>query len=288
MTILIHIRNLAGLHDRYGFKAVVLHPLLHNNKATLVHLDLVISPVSVKMLPLLRQFHILQYLTLNFTEESESFQDYLHHNNPSPLHLPSVQSFTLFGSFDHENEAGRIAVMGYVSQFQFQEDCRLELFDGIGGQAFILLNELFDHHASRYIESLLAPAGSSILARAEKVFIIGLPSPELFTSARLPGNVVILISGIDDEEVFRQILKVLIASPHIHNLQLEITGGTFTWEPAVPTSQEWTTDYIDNGKHAAEFLGSLLPYVRPLLQKGVSVIDSDGKGFQDHFRDLLA
>jgi hypothetical protein len=153
----------------------------------------------------------------------------------------------------------------------------------ISAESFLLLNPLFEAHASTKIEVELEvtdiPPGSSILSNAQRVNINHVPSPELFKTATLPRMIQVSVVG---EELLWNMLETLIASPHDHHTQLKIITldpKGFYWMPARVNANE--------NFGSAHFTGGLMRYVVPLLRKGIEIVDENGRGFRDCFGAIL-
>jgi hypothetical protein len=285
IAILINTPNLKKLFMRStGIRPSFLDPLLRNNRAHMTHLAVKIVPAHIEVLPLINQFSVLKELDLYFSEKEESFAVLSMNDDALPLLcLPSVRKFVFTENFSRSNNGGTRAVLQYISRSQFEESCHLVITVDISAESFLLLNPLFEAHASTRIEVELEvtdiPPGSSILSNAQRVNINHVPSPELFKTATLPRMIQVSVVG---EELLWNTLETLIASPYDHHTQLKIIA-------LVPKGFYWTPARVNATENSgsAHFTGGLMRYVVPLLRKGIEIVDENGRGFRDCFGAIL-
>jgi hypothetical protein len=111
-----------------------------------------------------------------------------------------------------------------------------------------------------------------------------MPALELFKAARLPSVVEVVIHELEQhEDELRDVLGALIGSPHVHDMRLVVQRHPeiFTWKPYPEEGPEWSAS-----PHS-QFVGDLLRYLGPLRQKGVILVDSFGRTFQDYYKDMF-
>jgi hypothetical protein len=291
LSILKHTQNLRTFELRYAsLRKDILDPLHHASRTCLTHFVFTMRPSHLQVLPLLNQLKTLQKLEIVFeapTTTNSIDDDSLRSlvANMVPLRLPLVRKFTFAESMDKNTYQ---CVLTYVARSQFREDCEFCITMWLGEDAISLLDPLFESHASSSIDLTLEADmdyllfSSTIFCRSLAVKINRVPPSDLFKAARLPS--VIELCVYQAEELFREVLDVLLDSPYDHDLRLKVSSvypEFFLWESDWP----WSDQY---GRLCAEFAGSLLSYVRRLSQKGITIIDESGKSFRDQFIDLLA
>jgi hypothetical protein len=290
LPILTHSPNLQTFELRHASLRVdILDPLHYANRTCLAHLVFTVRPTHLQVLSLVDQLKTLQTLAIVFEAttptnsiDGDSLTSLV--ANLVPLRLPLVRKFTFGESLD---ENAHQCVLKYVARFQFREDCEFYITMWLGEDTISLLDPLFESHASSSIDLTLEADmdylsfSSTIFCRSLTVKINRVPPSDLFKAARLPS--VIELCVYQAEELFREVLDVLLDSPYDHDLRLKVSSvypEFFLWESDWP----WSDQY---GRLCAEFAGSLLSYVRPLSQKGITIIDESGKSFRDQFIDLL-
>jgi hypothetical protein len=292
-SILANAPNLTKFEMPYACVEAGLLALL---PGPLKYLCMSIWPTHVDVLKGIHRFENLETLHLIFHEDddiegSDSFHDVLLPDIFDPLHMPTVQEFHLI---QHLKPLGANVIMRYIARSRFCEDCAFlfSLHHIPADSGLIpLLNPLFESHASTRVDfsvSLIdtpeVTQGSLIFSRARSVYFNHMPALELFKAARLPSVVEVVIHELEQhEDELRDVLSALISSPHVHDMRLVVQRHPeiFTWKPYPEEGPEWSAS-----PHS-QFVGDLLRYLGPLRRKGVALIDSFGRTFQDCYKDMF-
>jgi hypothetical protein len=284
--------RLQAFHMRDTFMQIgYLDPLLHTHKILITQLTMNISPFHVYLVKVISQVKSLQQLELRFVQDKRDIP-FSAIDTVEPLCLPSVQQFSFYQNLPLRM-IGQVSVdypvTRYIGRCRFRESCDLALTGSINAQHFLLLNPWFEAHSSSRIDvagltSTVIPAGTTLFSRAQSIYFGEIPPPQLFDTTRLPSAVHLTFNRMTKDIIsLIEILHMLIASPHTHDTRVHITGfkpSPFSWEPALPSPGE--------AVGSAEFAGILLRYIKPLLRKGIDIVDENGQGFRDHFKSVLA
>jgi hypothetical protein len=294
IAILVRTPNLASFEmQTQGMRAVFLDPLLatHASRTILTHLALVILPNRVDILPLISYFEKLESLNIYFVEDEQLFQHAPLDLTLSPLFLPQLRKLDLFIGVETGLPAGITFIYGYIGRSVFSDVWALHLrSEACTEETFLLLDPLFKSHSCSkiHLEGFIEiPVTSSIFLHAQRVKTDHIFPPELFKTARLPLSIRANIPDAAALAMFWEILEILVASKNHFKTRIHISlpwDQRFSWTPGPSTGPSMGHRPVQS----ADFTGNLQRYVIPLLQKGIDIIDEDGKGFRDHFRRILA
>jgi hypothetical protein len=256
--------------------------IVHITQGALRTLAIRIDKTNFDVLPLIQHFDQLSELSLEITV------DFTIAHHPAPLDLPTVK---LLYIRTYEYNGGPQDILSYLSSSRYHNECSA-VFD-MPLRSLTIMDTYLNGHASSHVkvthnhpEAMVFPSTSAILYKSHSVTFDGfVPTPIIFDRDRLPKQVTVDVD-MQGEELWTAnlwtILDLLAHSSVQRDLRLQIKRTDWFKHAGF----YWSTNNINEVEYqdaCASFTTKILRLVKPLRDRGVTILDQNGHSFEEHF-----
>jgi hypothetical protein len=281
--ILLQTSNLAnvGLYNP-PINVGCMSTIVHIAQRALRTLTIRIDATNFDALPLIQHFNQLSELSLEITV------GFTIAHQPAKLDLPTVKFLHIR---TYGDSGGTQDILSYLSSSHYHDECNAVFSMPLG--SFPIMDSYFNGHSSSHVKIMLDdaeaiefPSTSAIFNKSQSVtFDEFVPTPTIFARDRLPKKVTVNVDA-EGEELWTanlwSILDLLAQSPVRHDLRLQIKRTDWPRHVGFYWSTKDTDEAGYQDEHAS-FTTKILRLVKPLRDRGVTILDQHGHSFEEHF-----
>jgi hypothetical protein len=289
--ILLQASNLASFDmSDWPIKLGYLSSVAHATQQTLTKLHIMVAPSDINALAFVRHFTQLCDLTVKILDG-----DAIDTHSIPRLKLLPLERFHVYAEMDQvrfTQDGGAQAILSYLAGSCCRENCKA-IFDLPRG-SFALIDPFFNNNTCCVtVISIDAtgtgfPTNSAVFKRSRSVDFEGFVPPlAMFAADRIPPAISFMID-LDEHDTssLLAILDLLARSTTrgVLSLQIRLSGwhkdAGFYWSTQDESEVEYQDEY-------APFMVKIIRRVKPLHQRGITLLDQRGQSFQEHFGTLL-